>query len=272
MTLTIAAVLVLTLSLFGASARWTWWRPAKPGLKALCYHKVGVPPRGSKLGDLWVSPAKFRAQMKCLLDNGYTTLFFSDLKKLHDSGAELPEKAVLVTFDDGYENNYLHAWPILRELGLKANIFVVFNTMGKVNLWHAPASEAWVNMATLEQLKEMQASGVIEYGSHTMNHPHLSALKPEDAAWEIAESKRQLEAAFGREMCAFAYPYGDGAYAPPIREKVLEAGYTFDFSFRQGKTAWPWDRKNSTLDRLYIRGGDNNWDLALQLDRGASRL
>ncbi len=263
---------VLLLLAFGLSARWTWWRPARPGLKALCYHKVGTPPRGSRLGDLWVSPEKFRAQVKYLLDNGYTTLLFSELKKLYDSGAGLPEKAVLLTFDDGYENNYLQAWPVLKELGAKANIFVVYNTIGKANLWHGPASEPWVNMATLEQLREMQESGVIEYGSHTMNHPHLSALKPGDAAWEIAESKRQLEAALGREMCAFAYPYGDGAYEPAIREKVLEAGYTFDFSFRQGKTTWPWDRQNSTLDRLYVRGGDNNWDLALQLTRGASKL
>lgn len=263
---------VLLLALLAASARWTWWRSPKPGLKVLCYHKVGVPPRGSKLGELWVSPGKFRAQVKYLLDNGYTTLLFSDLKKLADSGAALPGKAVLITFDDGYENNYLYAWPVLKELGAKANIFVVFNTIGKVNLWHGTASEPWINMATLEQLREMQDSGVIEYGSHTMNHPRLSRLEAGDAAWEIAESRRQLGAALGRELCAFAYPYGDGAGAPALREKVSEAGYAFDFSFRQGITPWPWDRKSSALDRLYIRGGDNNWDLALQLSRGASRL
>ena len=178
MTLTIAIAAALILTAFGLSARWTWWRGAAPGLKVLCYHKVGVPPAGSKLEELWVSAGKFRAQVKYLLDNGYTTLLFSDLKKIHDSGAPLPEKAVLITFDDGYENNYLHAWPILKELGAKANIFVVFNTIGKVNLWHSPASEPWVNMATLEQLKEMQGSGVIEYGSHTMNHPHLPRSSP----------------------------------------------------------------------------------------------
>ena len=272
MTLAIFTATVLMLAAFAFSARWTWWRASKPGLKVLCYHKIGVPPRGSKSRDLWVSPEKFRAQIKYLLDNGYTTLLFSDLKKIRETGAPLPVNAVLITFDDGYENNYLYAWPTLKESGAKANIFVVFNTMGRVNLWHNPASEPWLNMATPEQLKEMQDSGVIEYGSHTMSHPRLSALKIEDAAWEIAESKRQLEAAFGREICAFAYPYGDGACTPVIREKVLKAGYTFDFSFRQGKTPWPWDKENSALDRLFIRGRDNNWDLALHLSRGASLL
>ena len=269
MAIILAAAAIIILA---ASARWAWWRRRTAGLEVLCYHKIGTPPPGSKLKELWVSPEKFRAQVKYLLGKGYQTLLFSDLLKIRRGETPLPAKAVLITFDDGYENNYLHAWPILRELGAKGNIFVVFSTIGKANLWHDPASEPWVNMATLDQLREMQASGVIEYGSHTMSHPHLSALPPGDAAWEIAESKRQLEAAFGREMCAFAYPYGDGAYAPAIREKALEAGYTFDFSFRQGKTGWPWNRKGSAIDRLFIRGGDNTWDLALQLSRGASRL
>jgi peptidoglycan/xylan/chitin deacetylase (PgdA/CDA1 family) len=263
---------VLVLAALALSARWAWWRTRKPGLRVLCYHKIGTPPAGSKLKDLWVSPKKFRAQVKYLLHNGYTTVFFSDLKKAFEGKTALPEKAVLITFDDGYENNYTQAWPILKELGAKGNIFVVFNTIGKANLWHNPASEPWVNMATLAQLREMQDSGVMEYGSHTMNHPHLSALKPEDAAWEMRESKRQLEAAFCREMCAFAYPYGDGAYIPAIREAALSAEYALDFSFLQGKTPWPWDRKAGPIDRLFIRGGDNNWDLALQLERGASRL
>ncbi len=265
-------VSIIILAALAASARWTWWREKTPGLRVLCYHKIGVAPAGSKLKELWISPEKFRAQVKYLLDHGYATLLFSDLLKAWRGEAVLPEKAVVITFDDGYENNYLHAWPILKELGAKGNIFVVYNTIGKVNSWHNPASEGWVNMATLAQLKEMQDSGVIEYGSHTMNHPHLSALKPGDAAWEMAESKRQLEAAFGREMFAFAYPYGDGAYIPALRETALETGYVFDFSFRQGKTPWPWDRKATTLDRLFIRGGDNIWDLVLQLERGASRL
>lgn len=269
MGIILAASVLILLAL---SARWTWWRPKVSGLSVLCYHKIGTPPPGSKLTELWVTPEKFRSQVKFLLDRGYTTILFSDLLKAYRETAPLPKNSVLITFDDGYENNYTHAWPILRELGAKGNIFVVFKTIGQANLWHNPASESWVNMATLTQLKEMQASGVIEYGSHTLSHPHLSALPLEDAACEMAESKRQLEAAFGSEMCAFAYPYGDGAYNPAVRAKALEAGYVFDFSFKQGKTPWPWERSLGPIDRLFIQGGDNNWDLALQLSRGASRL
>lgn len=269
MEIAVPAAVVLFLAL---SARWAWWRPSRPGLRVLCYHKVGAPPPGSRLKDLWVSPEKFRSQIRHLTENGYKTLLFSELLEAYRSGSTLPEKSVVITFDDGYENNYLHAWPILKEFGAKGNIFVVFNTIGKANLWHNPASEPWINMATLEQLREMQAGGLIEYGSHTMSHPKLTKLDLADAVCELTESKRQLEAALGREMCAFAYPYGDGAYHKEVRAAALEAGYTFDFSFKQGKTAWPWDRAAGPIDRLFIKGSDTLWDFSLQLSRGESRL
>lgn len=269
-------MIVLAIAVFAAaaaaSARWTWWRPKSPGLPVLCYHKIGSPPPGSKLRDLWVTPEKFREQVAWLRANGCTTVLFSDLLKAQKGEKPLPEKAVLITFDDGYENNYAQAYKILKELKAKGNIFVVFNTIGKANLWHNPASEPWINMATLEMLKEMLASGVIELGSHTMNHPRLDRIPLENAAWEITESKKQLQDALGTEICAFAYPYGGGAYSPAVRECVFKAGYVLDFSFRQGKTPWPWQRNAGPIDRLFLRGGDNLLDLRLHLTRGASRL
>ncbi|MCX5786361.1 MAG: polysaccharide deacetylase family protein [Elusimicrobia bacterium] len=270
MEILIISVLFLTAAYL--SGRWAWWRKKTPGLPVLCYHKIGTPPPGSKLKELWVTPAKFRRQVKHLLDNDYKTLLFSELLAACKGTAPLPKKAVVITFDDGYENNYTQAWPILRELGAKGNIFVVFNTIGKANTWHDPASEPWINMATAEMLLEMKKSGVMELGSHTMNHPHLGALEPEDAAWEMRESKKQLEVLLGGEICAFAYPYGDGAYSPAVRAQALSAGYSLDFSFTQGKTFWPWDRQKGPLDRLFIQGDENNVDLALHLSRGASRL
>ncbi|MBI4801140.1 MAG: polysaccharide deacetylase family protein [Elusimicrobia bacterium] len=264
--------LAVFLGAAAASARWTWWRRKAAGLPVLVYHKIGRAPAGSRLGSLWVTPEKFRAQVVWLLNHGYTTLLFSDLRKAHKGGKKLPEKAVLITFDDGYENNYAEAYRILKELNARGNIFAVYNAIGKANLWHNPAGEPWINMADLEMLRKMLSSGVIELGSHTMNHPDLEKLPFEDAAWEIAESRKQLQAALGTEICAFAYPYGAGAGNPALRESVFKAGYTFDFSFRQGKTPWPWQREAGPIDRLFIRGGDNELDMYLQLTRGASRL
>ena len=268
------AIVVSTLAAASLvfSARWTWWRKRAPGLAVLCYHRIGIPPPGSGLKSLWVSPEKFRSQIKYLADNGYKTLLFSEVSAAAASRAGLPEKAVLITFDDGYENNYTEAWPVLREFGAKGNIFVVFNTVGKANLWHNPATEPWINMATPEMLDEMQKSGLVEIGSHAMSHTRLDSLEPENAAWEIRESKKQLEKLLGVKICAFAYPYGAGADTPSLRGEVRKAGYSLDFSFTQGKTVWPWSAEEGPLKRLFIRGGDNNLDFLLHLTRGASRV
>ncbi|MCK5584030.1 MAG: polysaccharide deacetylase family protein, partial [Elusimicrobiales bacterium] len=142
----------------------------------------------------------------------------------------------------------------------------------KVNTWHNTRSEPWINMASMEMIKEMSGSGIMEFGAHTMNHPNLLSLSPDMVSWEIRESKKQLETALETEICSFAYPYGAGAYEDKVRTEVLNAGFVFDFSFKQGKTPWPWERKSVPIDRLFIKNDENNLDLYLHLTRGNSRL
>ena len=266
----ISSVLLITVAVL-LSLRYPWWRETRHGLRVLCYHKVGTPPQPC-LADLWVSPEMFRKQVKYLKEHGWNTLTFKELYEIYIKKDPLPEKSVLITFDDGYQNNYSVAYPILKEFGAKGNIFLVYNTIGKVNSWHNPASEPWVNMCTLEQLKEMQESGVFDFGGHTLNHPHLTQLDLEEARTEIIQSKKMIETALGRELCAFAYPYGDGAYNEKVRKIALESGYTFDFSFKEGITGWPWERDNHTIDRLYIKGSDNMLDFVLHLKKGGTRI
>jgi len=148
----------------------------------------------------------------------------------------------------------------------------VYNTVGKSNLWHDPASEAWIEMLTWDQIKEMTDSGVFDIGSHTMNHASLPLIEKSTAAWEIRESKKQLEAKLGREIPAFANPYGAGAFDAEIRKFVLDAGYRFDFSVKQGLMPWNWKPADGTIRRLFIRGDDTMLDFALQLTRGRSRF
>ncbi len=261
---------VLLASVFLYSMRWTWWFKNVKGLKVLVYHKIGYPPKGSKLKELWVTPENFEKQISYLVKKGYKLIGFSDLKKIYENSQQVDD-VILITFDDGYENNYKYAYPILKKYGAKGNIFVVYNTIGKTNIWHNPNTEPWINMATKEQLIEMDRSGVIEFGSHTMNHPRLENIPFEDALWEIKESKRQLEKLFNKPIFAFAYPYGNGAYNDKIRKAVLE-NYIFDFSFKQGITPWPWEREKLPIDRLFIKYNETLFDLNLHLKKGASRV
>ena len=256
----------------GASARWNWWRPKTKGLGTLMYHKIGRYPPGSKLKSLWVTPEEFRWQMEYLKRYEYTPLLFRDLIEIQAGRRTAPEKPVLVTFDDGYANNFEEAFPILHDLGIKANFFLVYETLDHHNAWHDPANEPWIRMLAWNQVFEMQKSGLADFGSHTMRHRHLPSIPLDDARWEIFESRQRLEDKLGQKIVAFAYPYGSGAYVPAIRAAVREAGYAFDFGVRQGYSPWPWNPDSGPLKRLFIRGDDNRFDFHLHMTRGKSRF
>jgi peptidoglycan/xylan/chitin deacetylase (PgdA/CDA1 family) len=102
--------------------------------------------------------------------------------------------------------------------------------------------------------------------------PQAKVMRMEEAFWELTESKKRLEDRLGREMLAFAYPYGSGAYRPEVRAVVREAGYRFDFSIKQGISTLPWDRENEAVRRLLVRGDDTMYDFHLNLTRGKARF
>ncbi len=257
----------------GASGRWNWWRrKISGGMPVLVYHKVGDYPEGSRLKALWVKTSQFRRQMEYLKKRGYTTITFSQWRDSLIAKTPLPQKPVLVTFDDGYANNYTEAYPILKELGMKGNIFLVYEMMDGHNAWHDPATERHVPMLTWAQIREMQEGGVMEMGSHTMRHRNLAAIPAEDVRWELVESKKRLEEKLGREMVGFAYPYGAGAFVPQVRQAARDAGYFFDFAFRQGISPAAWKPEMGAIRRLYVRGDDFMLDLYLNLTRGRARL
>lgn len=251
-----------------ASARWNWWRPRADGIPVLMYHRVGDPPAGSRLRKLWVSERDFRRQLKTVLALGYEPVFAS---RLADPAA-LPAKPFAVTFDDGTGDNFEAAFPVLRELGVKAAVFLVADWMGKRNGWEDPDDEPWQRTLTWEQARAMQDSGLVEFGSHTMTHPDLRALGGEALAWELSESKRRIEAALGKRVDAFAYPFGAGAYDARVRKAALAAGYACDFGIKQGLAARPWTADSGAMKRLLVRRDDTLLDLRLNLTRGKARL
>ena len=236
------------------------------------YHKVGTPPAGSRLRPLWVSTEAFEDQIIFLKRSGYTPIRFSDLDRSARTGSPLPPKPVLITFDDGYRNNYLEAFPVLERHGVPAGVFLVYETLDRYNSWHDPITEAWMSMLRKPDLREMADSGLVEFGSHTMRHRNLAQAPLEEARWELEESKHRLEDMLGHEIPFFAYPYGAGADVPGVRDAALEAGYRFDFGVRQAKSAWPWDRASAALPRLFIRWEDTTLDFRLKMTRAHSRL
>lgn len=153
----------------------------------LSYHAVNDNIWGVE--ELYVSPIEFEKQMKYLKDNNYTAISFDQLENSSNY-----KKPVIITFDDGYEDNYTYAYPVLKKYDLKATIFLACKVIGKPHF------------LKIEQIIQMQ--DLISFQSHTLSHRVLTKLTPEEIENEMSESKRILEGLFGNEVNVLAYPEG----------------------------------------------------------------
>ncbi len=162
-----------------------------------------------------ISPAMFTEQMQALNNAGYVTISYAQYQDYVEHGTPLPEKPIIIAFDDGYESNYTYAYPILKQFGMKATIFVITSTVG--NQMGTYPHFTW------EQAKEMEDSGVITIGSHSHSHRDFSTLTPEETIYEARMSKYLIESNLSRPCTLFAYPYGHVSdYSDSM---VLAAGF-----------------------------------------------
>lgn len=199
----------------------------------LGYHRVNPDNRG----DLSVKTTDFRNQLHYLLNQGYKNITLEEAATRFRGGF-MPllsfERSFVITFDDGYRDNYLHAMPILKELGLKATLFATVNYIGTENpfSWDLkPERQAAFGKfieedfaVTWDQLREMQQSQVFNIGSHTLSHLRLTQLKPEEARNELRFSRQILEKQLGCAIQTFCYPFED--VNRQIIKMVKEEGYS----------------------------------------------
>jgi peptidoglycan/xylan/chitin deacetylase (PgdA/CDA1 family) len=211
----------------------------------LLYHKIADPPRGARVRGQYVSPGLFRRHLAFLASEGYSSL---PLLALADRSRPLPARPIVITFDDGYRCLHQHALPALREHGFTATVFLVVEGIGSANTWETAAGDVEEPMLGLAEVREMQTEG-IEFGSHTLAHPHLTALSPGQAETEIGQSRLRLEELLGASCRSFAYPYGD--WNPHVRSLVADAGYLVACTTRRA-AARP-DDDLLALPRINIR-------------------
>lgn len=177
----------------------------------LMYHEITDEPKDNV--KLAVSPEVFEKQMKFLRDNNYNIVYVYEIARMIKDKERIPAKTVAITFDDGREDNYLNAFPILKKYSIPATIFVIVDYLNR---------ETWLNY---DELKSMSLAGV-DIGSHTLSHLWLSSVD-DKARWkqEILGSKLALEEILGKKIKSFSYPGGDGARNQIIREIARESGY-----------------------------------------------
>lgn len=228
------------------------------------YHMVNEP-ETSKEARYACPPSRFGSHMQALLQAGYKAVSPQEVESHLRGEKSLPEKAVLVSIDDGFMDNYENAFPILRQYRVPAIIFIATSRAGGHNDWMAGKDYPSRRMLTWEQIREMQAAG-IHFGGHTMNHPHLSELDHDAALAEIAGCKKALEDELGPQAKWFAYPYGDLSEDTP--GVVQEAGFDFACTTRSG-----FNQENTPpllLRRLEIYGTDPAWKVLQKLRFGTN--
>lgn len=178
-----------------------------------------------------MAPSLFAAQMSLLAEQGIQVTPLEELLS-PPPGTDLSRPRVAITFDDGFENVYEHAWPILQRYNFPATVFLVTDYCGHSNMWpgqppHIPRS----SLLRWSQVREMQAGG-IDFGAHTCTHPNLTRLAARQIIRELSVSKQRLEETLGEPVITFAYPYG--AHDPRVRDlaaQYFDVACTTDLGF-----------------------------------------
>lgn len=183
-------------------------------------------PKSSPSSQYSIQTGKFISHIKYLKKNGWHTALVKDLIKPN----ELPDKTILLTFDDGYADNYQGAFLPLLELEMKATWFITTHCIDKHAQWMGNDSEE-TRMLSIDQLKKMQQKGM-EIASHTCSHPDLTTLSYSGQLEELQQSKAALESILADKITSFAYPYG--RYNQDTIKAVKHAGYTQACSVRSG--------------------------------------
>ncbi len=199
-------------------------------IPVLLYHSVGEP-ADARFARWVVSPQRFAEQMEVLAAGGYRTLTASAAAHALREGRDRPgDRAVAITFDDGFADVHAEAWPQLRRHGLSATVYVTTRYVGATSRWLDGEGEGARPMLDWEQIVDLTQAG-IEIGAHTETHVQLDTVPRGRAAREIEGSRDALAAVVG-PLASFAYPYGYNRAS--VRRQVREAGFTNAYTVGDG--------------------------------------
>lgn len=184
--------------------------PSKNGISipVFMYHAVGDDCWGTE--SLFVKPAELEMQLQYLSENGYETIFFEDLSHI-----ERYKKPIILTFDDGYDDNYTLLLPLLKKYGMKATIFLI---AGDINKPHK---------LTQQQVRELSRSGLVSIQSHGWSHRNMAVMSHLELLLEMTRSRSTIRALTGQTPCALSYPNGSSN----VRTRKI-AGWFYTYGVR----------------------------------------
>ena len=230
------------------------------------YHMVQEPRAGAKFNKLRVSPTAFDAQLRWLSERGWHFAKMSDLR----NPKALPDKTVVLTFDDGYSDNLENADPIMARYGACATLYLVedrfdrdWSTSKKAH--HDSGELMRESKLSDDQIRQMLQSGRWELGGHTRTHANLSVLDDAARRTEIAEALQSLGDNFGVELDSFAYPFG--IYSALDVAMAGEAGFDTAVTTEEG-IATDLNAQALELPRVKVSGKDNMFAFGLRMRTG----
>lgn len=205
------------------------------------YHHIGSLPPNPDIyrRDLTVSPELFERTLTRLAEQEVTTVTMAELFEHFQGGAALPKRAAVLTFDDGYDDNYDHAFRLLQAHGMVGTFFITTDFVGR------PGYLTWA------QIAEMAEAGM-EIGAHSANHADFAAISPHELRRQLVEPKTLLEERLGQPVRFLAYPAGK--YTPSVMAASKAAGYAAAVTVLHGIRHVP--AQAFELRRVRARGAD----------------
>lgn len=235
-------IIILVLIVVVAVSGFVFWlfNREAGGVPILTYYRVNDVDKNA----FTLTVEQFDAQMKFLVDDGYTVISPDELLDAWEGGGSLPNKPVVITFDEGSADDYKNVFPILQKYNLKATMFVITDN---VNLYP--------NYMTWDQAREMQASGLVDIESHTLSNRSLLDIHSYDKLWDqIYGSKQAIEWYLKKPAKFIAYP--EGKYTADAEDLSKEVGYRAGFAIYYGLAHK--EPKNYVLDRIPIYGSNSH--------------
>jgi peptidoglycan/xylan/chitin deacetylase (PgdA/CDA1 family) len=211
----------------------------------LMYHYVGDyyspssnDPNNALMGGLAVTVENFEKQMNFLFSEGYTSITLANLLSFKQGSFIMPDRPVVLSFDDGYKDFYTNAFPILKKYNFKSEVFIVNNFIDK---------EQYLSK---DMIKELLKTGLVSIGSHTLNHTGLTTVSIPEIKNELLQSKQDLEKEFKIVIENFCYPFG--YFDADIANLAKESGYKISLTTQYG--SWTKETNLMEVPRVRISG------------------